>query len=53
MDAIPTRVVGVERLEHGICIEFGNARCIVFTGNLLESMIPAAIDITDLPEDVD
>lgn len=53
MDAIPTRVAAVERLEDGICIEFGDGRCIVFTGILLESMIPAAIDITDLPEDVD
>jgi hypothetical protein len=51
MDKASTHVVSVERLHDGVCIEFANGRCIVFTEILLYSMIPAAIDITDLPCD--
>jgi hypothetical protein len=51
MDKAATHVVSVEKLHDGICIEFADGRCIVFTGILLHSMIPAAIDITDIPCD--
>jgi hypothetical protein len=51
MDKAATHVVSVEKLQDGVCIEFANGRCIVFTGILLYAMIPAAIDITDLPSD--
>jgi hypothetical protein len=46
-----SRVTRVDRLSNGIVVEFEDGRSLIFTGLLLHSMIPAAIDITDLSAD--
>ena len=47
------RVTNVDRLENEVLIDFEDGRTVVFSGTLLHSMIPAAIewDTSDETED--